>query len=223
MTITRPSGIPLPSLRRLPIYYRLLSEAFKAGKPSISSEELGIGAGVPGAQVRKDLSYLPEYGRPGVGYDTHALASYLEEYLGLVNDKEAVLVGAGNLGRALLSYPGFGRYGLKIIAVFDNDPGKLGQLVGEREILHVSKLPDLARRLHVQMGIICVPADRAQIVADMMMLGGIDVIWNFAPYHLVVPAGVLVKNEDLAAELATLSHRITQRKLAQTRTQAPTS
>lgn len=207
-------GIPLPSLRRLPIYYRLLTEALEGGASCLSSEELGSGAGVPGAQVRKDLSYLPEYGRPGVGYDVRALASYLEEYLGLVNDKEAILVGAGNLGRALISYPGFERYGLQIIAVFDKDPGKTGGQIGGHEILPVHKLPDLARRLHVQMGIICVPAEQAQGVADLMVAGAIDVIWNFAPCRLVVPEQVLVKNEDLAAELATLSHHITQRKLA---------
>jgi redox-sensing transcriptional repressor len=223
MTTTHLPGIPLPSLRRLPIYYRLLSDALQAGSASISSEELGLGAGVPGAQVRKDLSYLPEYGRPGVGYDTCALAAYLEEFLGLVNDKEAILVGAGNLGRALISYPGFERYGLQIIAVFDNDQDKLGQPVGGHEVLPVGKLPDLARRLHVQMGIICVPADQAQAVADLMVLGGIEVIWNFAPCRLSLPGDVLVKNEDLAAELATLSHHITQRKLAQTGSQAPAS
>ncbi|MHB1357713.1 MAG: winged-helix domain-containing protein, partial [Anaerolineae bacterium] len=130
MAISRQPGIPLPSLKRLPIYYRLLSDALMAGCSNISSEELGVGAGVPGAQVRKDLSYLPECGRPGVGYSTRALATYLEEYLGLVNDKEAILVGAGNLGRALIFYPGFESYGLHISAVFDNDPGKLGQLIG---------------------------------------------------------------------------------------------
>lgn len=210
----RKPGIPLPSLRRLPIYYRLLADAIAAGQTCISSEELGLGAGVPSAQVRKDLNYLAEYGRPGVGYDVHALAAYLEEFLGLVNDKEAVLVGVGNLGRALTSYPGFERYGLQIVAIFDRDESKLGQIVTGREVLPVHKLPDLARRLHVQMGIICVPADQAQGVADLMVMGGIDVIWNFAPCRLALPEQILVKNEDLAAELATLSHHITQRKLA---------
>ncbi|NLG28152.1 MAG: redox-sensing transcriptional repressor Rex [Chloroflexi bacterium] len=214
MATVRKPGIPVPSLRRLPIYYRLLTAALEQGVTCISSEELGSEAGVPGAQVRKDLSYLPEYGRPGVGYDTRALAGYLEEFLGLVNDKEAILVGAGNLGRALMSYPGFERYGLEIIAVFDRDQDKVGQVIAGHDVLPVAKLPDLAKRLHVQMGIICVPADQAQHVAVLMVQGGVDVIWNFAPCHLSVPENVLVKDEDLAAELATLSHHITQRKLA---------
>lgn len=204
-------GIPLPSLRRLPLYYRYLAQALQEGRAFVSSEELGQHAGVPGAQVRKDLNYLGETGRPGVGYDTKTLAALLEDFLGLVNDKEAVLVGAGNLGRALASYPGFARYGLQIVALFDNDPAKIGQTIAGREVLPVEKLTSLIRRLHIQMGIITVPAEAAQAVADAMVAGGIKVIWNFAPCRLTVPADVLVKNEDLAAELATLSHFIARR------------
>jgi len=205
-------GIPLPSLRRLPIYYRRLVEAVEAGATYVSSEELGASAGVPGAQVRKDLSSLQEMGRPGVGYDARLLAQYLEEFLGLVNDKEAVLVGAGNLGRALASYAGFGRYGLQIVALFDSDPAKVGQSFGGRQVLAADKLTDLVQRMHIQMGIITVPAHAAQEVADAMVAGGIQVIWNFAPCHLHVPQNVLVENEDLATKLATLSHYITHRR-----------
>jgi len=206
--------IPVPSLRRLPIYHRRLREAVESGIGFVSSAELGEAAGVSEAQVRKDLSYLVYDGRSGVGYDAKGLASYLENYLGLINDKEAVLVGAGNLGRALALYPGFGRYGLRIIAIFDNDPAKIGQVVGEQEILPVSKLPSLVQRLHIQMGIITVPAVAAQEVADAMVTGGITVIWNFSPCTLHVPDNVWVQNEDLAAQLATLSHQITQQKLS---------
>jgi len=131
-----------------------------------------------------------------------------------VNDKEAVLVGVGNLGRALASYTGFERYGLRIVALFDQDPAKVGMLVGEHQVLPASKLADLASRLHIQMGIITVPACAAQSVADLMVAGGIRVIWNFAPCRLSLPDSVLVKNEDLAAELATLSHHITHRAQA---------
>lgn len=205
-------GIPMPSLRRLPIYYRRLLQAIEQGVPHVSSEDLGRSAGVPGAQVRKDLTYISECGCPGVGYDAKALAAQLEQFLGLVNDKEAVLVGVGNLGRALASYPGFSRYRLQIVALFDNDPNKVGQQVGEREVLPVDKLSNLARRLHIQMGIIAVPASAAQSVADAMLKGGITVIWNFAPCSLSLPPEVFVKHEDLAAELAMLSHHIIQRR-----------
>jgi redox-sensing transcriptional repressor len=208
------SGIPMPSLRRLPLYYRRLVEGLEQGEEIISSEALAWAAEVSAAQVRKDLSYLEEYGRPGVGYDVESLAAYLEDYLGLVNDKEAALAGVGNLGRALALYPGFVRYGLQIVALFDNDPAKIGQKVGDHQILPIEKMTDLLQRLHIQIGIIAAPAGAAQKIADQMLEGGVQVIWNFAPARLVTPAGVIVKNEDLAAELATLSHNITRRKLA---------
>jgi redox-sensing transcriptional repressor len=214
MTI-QPIGIPGPSLRRLPIYYRRLRQAVDAGESIVSSKALGDAAGVPDAQVRKDLSYLALDGRPGIGYDVRSLAALLEDFLGLVNDKEAVLVGAGNLGMALAMYPGFVRYGLQIVALFDNDPAKQDALPDGRQVLPVEKLTDLVSRLQVRIGIIAVPEIVAQEVADALVAGGIQVIWNFASCTLKVPADVLVKNEDLAAELATLSHHISQRKIRQ--------
>jgi redox-sensing transcriptional repressor len=208
------AGIPQPTLRRLPLYYRRLREAVQAGAAYISSEELGQSAGVLAVQVRKDLSYLSEYGRPGVGYSAQALAADLEEFLGLVNDKEAVLAGVGSLGRALALYQGFERFGLQIIALFDSDPDKLGELPNGRLVFSIDKLSNLVKRLQVQIGIITVPPEAAQGVADAMVEGGIRVIWNFAPVKLALPADVFVKNEDLAAELATLSYHVTRRKVA---------
>jgi redox-sensing transcriptional repressor len=204
-------GIPMPSLRRLPLYYRHLLQRREAGGGFISSEELGASVGVPGAQVRKDLNYIDEYGKPGVGYGVAALAGHLEDFLGLKNDKEAVLVGVGNLGRALTLYGGFSRYGLEIIALFDKDPAKIGQIVGERQVLPIGKLADLVRRLHIMIGIITVPAEEAQAVADAMVAGGIKAIWNFAPCALSLPSDMYVQNEDLAAQLATLLHHIRRR------------
>jgi redox-sensing transcriptional repressor len=203
-------GVPLPTLRRLPLYYRRLRQAAEDHIRVISSEELGRSVGSSAAQVRKDLSYLPEVGRAGIGYDVVSLAAYLEDYLGLVNDKEAVLAGVGNLGRALALYPGFKDYGLQIVALFDSDVTKIGKLVGEQRILPIEKLTNLCQRLHIQMGIITAPPQAAQEVADAMLAGGIRVIWNFAPCQITAPGNVIVKNEDLATELATLSHNITR-------------
>jgi len=208
-------GIPRPSLRRLSLYYRCLLRAIDEGVTVIRSEELGYSADVPGAQVRKDLSYIDEYGRPGRGYDVKSLAGHIEKFLGLVNDKEAVIVGAGNLGRALAHYPGFARYGLRIVALFDKDPTRVGEQVGEYEVLPMGKLTGLVKRLHIRIGIITMPADAAQDAADALLAGGIHVIWNFAPRKLEVPDDVLIKNEDLAAELATLSHHISLHSVAQ--------
>lgn len=208
MTRTMTDTIPAPTLNRLPIYYRRLLDAIGEGAATVSSAELGRSAGVPPAQVRKDFSYLSQKGRPGVGYDARALASHLETFLGLVNAKDAVLAGAGNLGRALALYPGFPAYGLRIVVLFDNDPDKVGQEVGGRTVIHVDEMGDLVRRRKIRIGIITTPEAVAQEVADAMVEAGIKAIWNFAPQSLEVPGDVLVKNEDLAAELAVLSHHV---------------
>ena len=206
--------IPKPSLARLPVYYRSLREAIATDLTNISSSELGRRAGVPAAQVRKDLSYLEQKGRPGVGYDAHELAGYLESYLGLVNEKEAALVGVGNLGQALVLYPGFGTYGLNIVVLFDNDPEKIGAQIGGRTIFDVDRLTNLMQRLGIQIGIVATPAGAAQEVVDAMIAGGVKAIWNFAPVRLEVPDDVFLKEEDLAASLAVLSHHISQLRIA---------
>jgi redox-sensing transcriptional repressor len=205
--------IPAPTLNRLPVYYRRLRDAIQEGTAYVSSSELGRSAGVPSTQVRKDLSYLSQRGRPGVGYEARALASHLEEFLGLVNAKEAALVGVGNLGRALSLYPGFNAYGLQIILLFDNDPQKIGEQVAGQEIITVERLGNLVRRMKIRIGVITTPAEVAQEVADVMVEAGIKAIWNFAPQSLEVPEGVFVKNEDLAAELAVLSHHVNRLKI----------
>jgi redox-sensing transcriptional repressor len=201
-------GIPRPSLGRLPLYYRCLVQASDEGKGVVSSEDLGRALNLPAAQIRKDLSFLREFGRPGIGYEVSELLASLEEFLGLANDKEAVVVGAGRLGQALASYPGFEAYGLRIVALFDNDAAKVGQEVAGRTIFPLDKLANLVRRLQIQMGIITVPAQAAQEVADVLVRAGIHIIWNFAPISLTVPEGVWLESEDLAARLATLSYHI---------------
>ena len=208
------SRIPLPSLKRLPLYYRELKRAAAQGTPYLSSKELGAQAGVPAVQVRKDLSHLNEKGKPGVGYDTAGLAAHLKDTLGLAKDKEAVLVGAGNLGQALALYSGFGAYGFQIVMLFDNDLEKVGTQVGGVEVMPVERIETQVSRLGVRIGIITTPARAAQSVADQMVAGGITAIWNFAPRNLVVPDGVFVKNEDLTTSLSVLSYAIETMQIA---------
>lgn len=203
--------LPKPCLMRLPHYYRRLLQAMHEGQSIISSDELGEEAGVPAAQARKDLSYLGEFGRPGVGYDVNELAAHLEKILGLNEPKEAILIGVGNLGRALASYPGFARYRLHITAAFDLDPAKIGQRIGSIRVLPLEELEPFIRQNNVQMVILAVPAAQAQSIADRLSAAGIRLIWNFAPVALRVPEGVMVFNEDLAARLATLSFFLMRR------------
>ncbi|MCD6521096.1 MAG: redox-sensing transcriptional repressor Rex [Anaerolineae bacterium] len=208
----RRARIPKPCLARLPVYYRRVLRALEEGKKVISSQELGQAAGVPAAQVRKDLSHIGELGRAGIGYETQMLAATLQEFLGLTNDKEAIIVGAGNLGRALAAYPGFERYGLRIVALFDHNPNKIGTTIAGKKVYPLEKMEELVRQWNVQIGILTVPSSQAQAVADLMVQAGIEVIWNFAPFCLQVPPHVLVENEDLAARLATISYHIARRR-----------
>jgi len=206
-------SIPKRTLERLPVYYRVLTQCLAEGMEYISSGELGEKAGFDNAQVRKDLNHIWSGGRPGLGYEIIKLAECLGDFLGLNNSTDAVLAGAGRLGAALAGYPGFGEYGLNIVAVFDSDPEKIGGYVAGIPILPAAKLPDLIRRLGVRLGIITVPGEAAQEVADAMIAAGIRAIWNFTPVRLQVPKDVLVRNEDLAASLATLSYYLRQHSL----------
>jgi len=202
-------NIPQPCVMRLPHYYRRLLQALHENQAVISSQELGDEAGVPAAQARRDLSYIGEAGRPGLGYKVADLAGRLESFLGLGEIKEAVLVGTGNLGRALASYPGFSRYGLRIAALFDRDPTKIGARIGSIEVHSVDDMVTFVRQRQIKIGILAVPAPPAQSIAERMAEAGVKVIWNFAPTSLTLPPTVMVFNEDLAARLATLSYYVT--------------
>jgi AT-rich DNA-binding protein len=199
-------GVPIPTLRRLPLYYQQLLLANRNGKNFISSDELGKATGSAPEQVRKDLSFLTGQGKTRVGYDTQKLAAIIEEYLGLLADKEAVLVGAGNLGRALALYPGFAQYGLKITQLFDIDPKKIGGKVGSLPVYAFSQLTERVAQAGIRVGIITSPPHSAQEIADAMLAGGIKAIWNFSMAHIVVPEDVLVRNADLSLELGVISH-----------------
>lgn len=205
---TRKAAIPLPSLRRLLVYYRHLILVSGPEETYISSADLAWAAETTPEQVRKDLSFLPSQGRSRVGYPAHRLAKSIENVLHLATDKEAALVGAGNLGRALALYPGFAQYGLHIVVLFDNNPAWVGQQVGNLQVLPVEKLSNLVERMLIRIGIITTPADAAQSVADAMVAGGIKAIWNFANARLDVPKDVMVRNTDLTPELLVLSHYV---------------
>ncbi len=205
--VNRPK-VPTPSLNRLPLYYRYLLEAREQRLTVVSSEMLGDAAGVPAAQVRKDLGYLGEFGRPGIGYDVAEMQRRLAEQLGLTTEKEVIVVGAGRLGSAIASYPGFATYSLRVAALFDQDPSKIGTKVGDLEVLDVKDLSSFVRERSIQMAILAVPSSAAQRVADQLVSAGIKAILNFAPVKLEVPSGIVVSNEDLAARLATLSFRM---------------
>jgi redox-sensing transcriptional repressor len=170
---------------------------------------LGDAAGVPAAQVRKDLGYLGEFGRPGIGYDVIEMQRRLGELLGLTKEKVVIVVGAGRLGSAISAYPGFATYGLRIAALFDSSPARIGTKIGGLAVLSVDELRSFVQQHGIQMAILAVPSSAATKVADQLVAAGIKAILNFAPAKLEVPLDVVVSNEDLAARLATLSFRMT--------------
>ncbi|MDI9585266.1 MAG: redox-sensing transcriptional repressor Rex [Acidobacteriota bacterium] len=201
-------AIPVPALRRLPSYLRLLRTLQGLGREVVSCTHIAEELGLQPTQVRKDLQATGIAGRPKVGYPVQALIDAIEDTLGWRNATEAFLVGAGNLGSALLGYRGFAESGLEIVAAFDVDPAKVGTEIHGKAVLHLDKFADLVRRMHVHIGIITTPGEQAQEVADLMVRSGIKAIWNFAPADITVPDPVILENVSLSASLAVLSNRL---------------
>ena len=208
--------VPEPTLRRLPLYYRHLKQLQEMGKNAISCTGIGLELGLDPTQVRKDIEITGAVGKPKIGYDVGELLGSIERFLGWDNTTEAFLVGAGSLGEALMGYRRFAECGLNIVSAFDVDINKCHRIIHEKHVLHISKLVDLMRRMHIHIGIITVPAEGAQRVADLLVEGGVMAIWNFAPIRLRVPESVIVHNEDLYCSLAALSQKL-GRKLAEVR------
>jgi redox-sensing transcriptional repressor len=200
--------VPEPTLKRLPLYHRFLKEFQGYGKDNVSCTDIGSELKLDPTQVRKDLEAAGISGRPRIGYPVLNVIDGIEEFLGWKKVNEAFLVGAGNMGSALLGYRKFEECGLKIVAAFDADPGKAGRRINGKHVLPLSKLEDLANRMHVLIGIITVPGPEAQAVAERLVAGGIRAIWNFAPVRLRVPANIIVHNEDLYCSLASLSQKL---------------
>jgi redox-sensing transcriptional repressor len=174
----------------------------------VSSKELGGKLGIPSTQVRKDLSYYGEFGRRGVGYDVSGLKKSIGKILGVNRIWPAVLVGAGNLGRALVNYEGFVKMGLKITSVLDADLVKIGNKIGEITVESMKELDTIIKEGNIEIGIIAVPASAAQEVANQLVEAGIKSIWNFAPTRLLVPDEVIVRNEDLAVGIVSLIYHL---------------
>ena len=191
-------------LKRLPGYLAYLKSMPENSPPHISATALAAALGMGEVQVRKDLAMVSDGGRPKIGYLREALIDDIEQFLGYDNTTDAVLIGAGKLGQALMAYKGFEEYGLNILASFDRNTVENRTSEG-KPVYNISKLEQFCRAHKVLMGIITVPVESAQEVADLLIAGGIKAIWNFAPTHLDVPQGILVQNENMATSLAVLS------------------
>ena len=191
-------------LKRLPGYVAYLRSIPADSSPYISATALANALGMGEVQVRKDLAMVSDGGRPKIGYLRESLIDDIEQFLGYDNTTDAVLIGAGKLGQALLGYDGFENYGLNILAAFDANPLSTSTQEG-KPIYHISQLENFCRANKVLMGIITVPKAHAQAVCDRLIACGIKAIWNFAPVHLEVPEKILVQSENMATSLAVLS------------------
>ncbi len=191
-------------LKRLPGYVSYLRRIPEGSSPYISATALANALGMGEVQVRKDLAMVSDGGRPKIGYLREKLIEDIEQFLGYDNTTDAVLIGAGKLGQALLGYTGFDAYGLNILAAFDARPFAEKTEEG-KPVLPVSQLETFCKENKVLMGIITVPAAHAQAVCDRLIGCGIKAVWNFAPTHLEVPESILVQNENMATSLAVLS------------------
>lgn len=202
--------IPDVSTKRLSAYLRALALLANEGVDTISSSSLADRVNSNPAQVRKDLAYFGQFGRPGKGYNVKRLKEEIRKILGLNRRWPCILVGAGDLGSALCSHRSFNREGFQIKAIFDNNPDKIGKTWGPGKIEDAKRLPSVVKRLKIRIGIIAVPAHAAQEVADRLTTSGVKAILNFAPKKLSIPSGVRLHNVDLSGELENLAYYLSK-------------
>lgn len=203
------SAISRQALSRMPYYLQHLKRLSQEGVSLVSAPCVADAMGLNEVQVRKDFAAVSTtHGKPRSGFVVKELIADMEAFLGYQNVADAVLVGAGSLGRALLSYKGFDHYGLNITAAFDCDQSLWGSEINKKKIMPADRISEICRRLNVHIGIITVPAEAAQTVCDQLVAGGILAIWNFSQARLFAPENILIKNENMAASLALLSNHL---------------
>lgn len=197
------------TIARMPLYLRFLQEENSKGETYISSTVIAQNIAVSAVLVRKDLAMVSsEPGRPRLGFAIVRLIADIEKFMGYDCLSDAVIVGAGGLGRAFLGYEGFKSNGLNIVAAFDNNPKICGEKINDKPVLPMKKFEEFVKEHKIRIGIITVPKSAAQDVLDKMEKSGIKAVWNFAPAPLRVSKDMIVKTEDLAASLAILAGKL---------------
>jgi len=201
-----PLAIPEIVIRRLPLYLRTLNVLADKGQEVTSSQELGNWLGISSTQIRKDLSYFGEFGKQGTGYDVCYLRNQLRQILQVDRRWSVVLIGAGDLGRAVLRYGGFEEGGFSIVAVLDKDRAKIGRQIGKLQVQDIATLPEVVRCKEIQIAIMAVPTDQAQEVASELVRAGIKAILTYAPITLSLPPHVRVEYIDPVVGLQSMAY-----------------
>jgi redox-sensing transcriptional repressor len=200
------SNIPDIVIGRLPIYLRALNRMIQEDKEYTSSHELGERLGISSAQIRKDLSHFGEFGKQGTGYNVTYLYKQIQHILQVDREWPIAVVGGGDLGHALAHYRGFVARGFRIACLFDNDPARIGERLGDLTVLSMEQLRDEIRRQGIQVAMIAVPAETAQVVANQLVEAGVRAILNYAPITLAVPPDVYVQYIDPVAHLQHMTY-----------------
>ncbi len=203
-----PFEIPAIVIRRLPIYLRILNFMMHEGESFTSSQELGERLGISSAQIRKDLSYFGEFGKQGTGYEIAYLRKQLQQILQVDRVWDMALVGAGALGTAIARYGGFSQRGFRVAAIFDVDPGKVGQTLAGFTIFHVDNMAAIVREMKIKIAIVAVPAEDAQEVVNALVDSGVEAILNYAPITLSVPPNVNIEYLDPLVGLQSMSYYV---------------
>ena len=198
--------IPDIIIGRLPVYLRALQQLSDKGILTTSSQELGEIIGISAAQIRKDISQFGEFGKQGTGYSIPFLIERLRDILKVDRVWEVIIVGIGDIGHALARYNGFANRGFHINMLFDNDPEKIGQMVGEYEIFDTAVLPEKVKQNKIKIAMLAAPATSAQEIADLLVKAGIKAILNYAPTSLNVPSGVRVQYIDPVTHLQRMTY-----------------
>ncbi|MEG1617594.1 MAG: redox-sensing transcriptional repressor Rex [Bacteroidales bacterium] len=200
--------LPEPTLRRLPWYLAYLKLLKDRGEEYVSSTQISKEINVDASQIAKDLSFINISGKTRVGYEVNSLVEVLEDFLGFKKRHRAFIMGAGSLGAALLHDNGLEQFGLCIVAAFDVDPNKIGTVINGIPVYDIRDFEKYRKEFEVNIGVLTVPVDKAQKVADMMIEGGIKAVWNFTPFRIKVPKHIVVQNTSIYAHLAVMFNRL---------------
>ncbi len=203
--------VPSPTVKRLSLYLRRLERFAAEGIPTVTSRNLGDSLDVGAAQVRRDLACFGQFGRPGVGYQVTPLVTKLKHILGTDKTWPVIVIGAADLGRALVRYKGFQKKGFNVLAAFDITKDKVGRQIGDVRIYHIREVPKIVRKHSVKLAVLAVPAKAAQEVTDMLCKAGVKGILNLATTTVITAANVVVGSVDIAASLEQVSFRVKNR------------
>ena len=204
------TSIPRPTIKRLSLYLREIESQEAGGAVTVSSRTLGSALGITDAQVRRDLGYFGQFGQPGIGYSVKAMIPRLKSILRIDREWNAAVVGVGNIGRALLHYPRFTAKGFNIVGAFDVEDSIIGTTVGNCRVARIEDIPRLAVELEIEFGILCVPKQVAQEVADLLVTAGVRGILNFTPQRLEVGPAIDVVSVDFSLALEQLAYQVSE-------------